>query len=216
MGTTWPNGTRAASERDAEQRHELRSALFGIEASAHGLSSRWTELTTVQINHLTTAMVDEVRRVRALLDGRAGEVLVFDLATAIAPALTAARASGQLVASAVPRGLQVHGCPDAARQVVVALLDNARRHAAGSPVELRTTRRDGVVTLFVEDRGPGIARRRCARVFERGVRGGGSGSGLGLFIARRLMTEHGGSIAARRRRGGGTTFVLCFRSADPR
>ena len=73
---------------------------------------------------------------------------------------------------------------------------------------------DGVVVLYVEDRGTGIpgpfARARASSAACCGD--DSAGSGLGLFIARRLMTEQGGSITVRSRPGGGTSFVLRFRS----
>ena len=111
-------------------------------------------------------------------------------------------------------GSRSHGRRDDTAQVVFTLLDNARKHAAivagrrprrGARRRRRrsTSRTDGI----------GIPARSCERVFERGVRGDDSaGSGLGLFIARRLMAEQGGSIAVRSRPGGGTSFVLRFRA----
>jgi two-component system OmpR family sensor kinase len=217
MGIRWADGPSAMFDHEAEQRHELRSALFGIEASAHGLSYAQADLTSTQINQLAQAMLHEVRRVRSMIEGRVSDAAAFDLATAIGPAIVSAQACGQQLQSDVPTGLFVDGCPETATQVVVALLENARRHAPGAPVELRASVRRGSVFLHVEDRGPGIAWRMRRRVFDRGIcRVGGNGSGLGLFIARRLMSEQGGTITARSRRGGGTSFVLRFRSADPR
>ncbi len=96
-------------------------------------------------------------------------------------------------------------------QVVLALLDNSRKHAPGSKVTLRVGDLDGAVVLYVEDRGPGIPAALRERVFERGARGDGSaGSGLGLCVAKRLMAEQGGTIECRSRRGGGASFVLRF------
>ena len=138
----------------------------------------------------------------------------FDLRMAIDPVISCARASGLSVLVSVPCGIAVVGRHDTTAQVVLGLLDNARRHAPGSPVVVRATVSRGAATLFVEDRGPGVPDAAPERIFERGVRGDQSvGSGLGLFIARRLMTEQGGSISVRRRTGGGASFVLRFRCA---
>jgi signal transduction histidine kinase len=117
----------------------------------------------------------------------------------------------------VPSGIAVDGEPDSAAEVVLALLDNARRHAAGSPVTVRAAVIGDAVELYVEDRGSGIPRRLRECIFDRGVRGGESdGSGLGLYIARRLMSEQGGSITVRSRRGGGTSFMLRFQRTRSR
>ena len=112
----------------------------------------------------------------------------------------------------LPPGVEVEGRRDSAAQVLVALLDNVRRHASLSPVEVRVAVLDDAVVVFVEDRGPGIPALLRRDVFEWGVCGEqSSGSGLGLHVAHRLMAEQGGSIAVRPRRGGGTSFVLRFR-----
>jgi signal transduction histidine kinase len=217
MSITWVDrGGRSDFHGLDERDHELRSALFGIEASAHGLSRYRDALTQLQVDELARALAGEVRRLRTLLQGGAAASAAFDLAEAIGPGLAAARAGGQEVRSSVAPGIGITGCRDSAAQVVVSLLDEARRHAPGSPVELRASQLCGSVTLYVEDRGPGICPSMLDRVFERGVCGeDSSGSGLGLFIARRRMTEMGGSIAAHRRLGGGASFVLRFRcSAD--
>jgi len=211
------DGSSTVFDHEAERRHELRSALFGIEASAHGLSYAQATLTRSQFDQLTSALVYEVRRVRSMIEGRVGGATTFDLASVIAPAIISAQASGQQVHCDVPSGLLVDGCADTATQVVVALLHNARRHAPGAPVEVHGYASRGAVHLAVDDAGPGIPWWLRRRVFERGVsRETSGGSGLGLFIARRLMTEQGGSITVRPRKGGGASFLLRFVSAEPR
>ena len=192
---------------EAELRHEARAALLGVEAAASGLTQHRL-LTAEQIDELSQGLVAEVRRLLALLDGRIREPETFDLHDAIAPVLTCASAEGLDVRSTVPRGIEVAGSADSTAQVVLALLTNAQRHAPGSPVEVRVSTADGVA-VYVEDRGPGVPESLQERVFERHMQVVGSdGSGLGLFIARRLMHDQGGSIAVEPRAGGGSSFVL--------
>lgn len=201
----------------AERDHELRSALFAIEASAVGLCEHRDQIGRRQVDELARGLASEARRLRALVEGRVGETTVFDLGDAVAPVIACARAAGDDIISSLPSGLIVRGGPDRTAQVVVALLDNARRHAPGSPVEVRAIGRCDVAELYVEDRGPGIAGRVPERVFGRGVRGDAStGSGLGLFIARRVMAAQGGSIGVESRPGGGASFVLRFQRVLPR
>jgi signal transduction histidine kinase len=200
----------------AERDHELRSALFGIEASASGLSQHRDQLSSTQVDELVAGLVAEIRRVRILFDGPAVTSSTFDLGDAIRPVVACARASGLDVTFFLPPGLAVEGCRERAAQVLVALLDNVRRHAASSAVELRVAVRDDVVDVYAEDRGPGIPAPVRCHVFERGVIGDeSSGSGLGLHIAHRLMTDQGGSISVRPRRGPSPSFVLRFRRPLP-
>ena len=207
---------RAIDWADSDAReHDLRAALFGIEASAEGLSRHREYLTELQFDELAHGLVEEVRRLRGLLEGRTSSSCSFDLGEAIGPVIACARASGLDVCSSVPRGIDVEGRRDSTAQVVLALLDNARHHAAPSPVEVWASVTGGTVTLHVEDRGRGVSGVPLERLFERGVRGDDStGSGLGLFMARRLMVEQGGSIAVRSRPGSGAAFVLRFRRAS--
>ena len=194
---------RVAVGEDAELRHEARAALLGIEAAATGLSRHRDLLSAEQIDELTHGLVAEIRRLRGLLDGRAVAQAKFDLRGAFLPVLTCARADGLDVRSSVPDGVEVVGIPDRAGQVLLALLTNAKIHAPGSPVEIRAIVANGEVSVYVEDRGPGIPASLQERVFERRMKAvGGDGSGLGLFIARQLMEEQDGSIDVEPERGG--------------
>lgn len=208
----------AAAERGTVSRlegrnDEVRAALFGLERSALGLSRRRDRLSARQFEMLTDGLVAEVRQLRAMLEGGSDAGGAFDLGDAIAPAIATARAAGLDVRSSLSWGIEVHGHRDSAAEVVLALLDNAREHAGRSPVDVRATVFAGAVELAVDDRGPGISGRSRQRLFDRDPRGEHS-LGSGLFIARRLMADQGGSIAYRARPGGGASFVLRFALAS--
>ena len=86
---------------------------------------------------------------------------------------------------------------DAFEQVLLNLLDNAIKYAAGGG-KLSVVLADRAIR--VRDQGPGIPAPLQAKVFDRFVRGddsltaGQPGSGLGLTIARRLMRDQGGDV----------------------
>ena len=83
---------------------------------------------------------------------------------------------------------------------------------AASPVEVRVAVFADVIDVFVEDRGQGIPARSAATCSSGACRRPTArGSGLGLHIARRVMTEQGGLDRRAPRPGGGTSFVLRFR-----
>jgi signal transduction histidine kinase len=203
---------RVVVAEDAELRHEARAALLGIEAAATGLSRHRDVLSVEQIDELAHGLVAEIRRLRGLLDSRAAAPATFDLREAFLPVLTCARADGLDVRSSLPRGIEVVGTPDRAAQVLLALLTNAKHHAPGSPVEIRAVVADDEVSVYVEDRGPGIPTSLHERVFERRMKAVGSdGSGLGLFIARQLMEEQHGCIDIEPHAGRGASLILRFR-----
>src|SRR5439155_23759525 len=82
--------------------------------------------------------------------------------------------------------------------VFANLIRNAIRHApAGTAVRLSAKKMGAAYRFEVADEGPGIAREHQARVFEKFYRvpgTSGAGAGLGLSIAREIVTAHGGEI----------------------
>jgi signal transduction histidine kinase len=178
---------------------------------ALALNEQRDRLPSGDVDQLALAIASEARRLRFMLAPRAKQCTDFDLAEAIRPAILMTRSLGVVVRDAVPAGTCVQGCRDDAAQVVLALFDNARVHAAPSPIDVRATSHVGTTTLYVEDRGPGITGIGSQAMFERG-RPGAHGSGLGLFIARRLIVELGGSLTVDRRPGGGASFALSLPS----
>ncbi|HET6311647.1 MAG TPA: ATP-binding protein [Candidatus Nitrosotalea sp.] len=85
-------------------------------------------------------------------------------------------------------------------QVLDNLLANADRFApAGTPITVEASRGEqGLATIRVSDRGPGVAAELRDRVFERFVRGDSKrdqGTGLGLAIVKGLVEAHAGSVA---------------------
>jgi two-component system sensor histidine kinase KdpD len=64
------------------------------------------------------------------------------------------------------------------------------------------------VEVVVADRGPGLPAGEEERIFEKFVRGAGTGRGvgLGLAICRAIVAAHGGRIWAENRTGGGAAF----------
>ncbi len=108
----------------------------------------------------------------------------------------------------------VNGDPRMLRRLVRNLLENARRHGAGSPVEARVIRgEDGGVKLCVEDRGPGVPEAERERIFEPFYRAASSkvseaGAGLGLALVRQIARRHGGEAQCLPRDGGGSRFEV--------
>jgi len=202
---------QAVHDAHAETRHEAHSALLGIEAAALSLSRHRALLTAADFDELTNGLVAEVHRLRSLIEERARQRSTFDLREVIVPVVSCLRADGLDVRSSIGPGIEVEGLREHTAQVLLSLLTNAKRHAPGSPVEVRAELGDEHVTVYVEDRGPGVPKSFQESVFQRGTQARGrEGSGLGLFISRRLMEEQNASISLESRPGGGSSFVLRF------
>jgi two-component system, OmpR family, phosphate regulon sensor histidine kinase PhoR len=112
--------------------------------------------------------------------------------------------------------------PDALRQMLTNLYDNALRHLPrGGRVAVTVEAaagNGGAVAVAVSDNGSGIPAEHLPRIFERFYRVDTSrsreqgGTGLGLAIVKHLVEAHGGKVAAESALSRGTTIRLVFPS----
>ena len=112
-----------------------------------------------------------------------------------------------------PKPVRVRADPDRLEQVFLNLLANAMEHAPGSEtIEVTVTTSDGHAEVVVRDHGKGIAAKDLRTIFEAYTRLGQPrqtpGLGLGLYVAREIVTAHGGEIEATSRMGKGTTLTV--------
>ena len=98
-------------------------------------------------------------------------------------------------------------------QVFVNLLSNAVEHAPTSPtIEVTVSKSGSTAVVEVRDHGPGIPAQVLPLLFLPYARLGhkpSSGLGLGLYLAREIVTAHGGTIEAESTVGQGT--AICVR-----
>jgi two-component system CheB/CheR fusion protein len=109
--------------------------------------------------------------------------------------------------------VHVRADPSRLEQVFQNLLINAIEHAPGSATIDVSVRRSGRrAEVVVRDHGEGIPADRLSTVFDAYARHGhpqrAAGLGLGLFVAREIVTAHGGEIEATSRAGEGTTMTV--------
>jgi signal transduction histidine kinase len=105
----------------------------------------------------------------------------------------------------------VTGDPRLLRRMVRNLLENARRHGGGSPVEVAVSSAGGEAELRVRDHGPGIPEPDFERVFEAFYRSGphhSGGAGLGLALVRTIARRHGGDAFCLAPHGGGALISV--------
>ena len=111
-----------------------------------------------------------------------------------------------------PSAVVGHWDPKRIEQVVVNLLSNAAKYAAGTPLHVRVQQVGKYAVLSVADRGKGISPDNQSKIFERFERvvtgSGISGLGLGLYIVKEIITAHRGDIHVESAVGQGATFVV--------
>jgi len=211
----------------ADVAHELRTPLTIIQGNLQAILDGVYPLAPGQI----AGIYDETRLLTRLVDD------LHDLALADAGKLRLDRAPVDPVALAqsaiehftpaaegagVRLELRAHGKvgpvegdADRLAQVLRNLLGNALRHTpAGGLVTVQVRQLADQVQLQVADTGSGISPEDLPHIFDRFYRSDksrsrpGGGAGLGLAIARQLVSAHGGQIEVESTPGEGTTFTV--------
>ncbi|HNM24884.1 MAG TPA: HAMP domain-containing sensor histidine kinase, partial [Saprospiraceae bacterium] len=111
---------------------------------------------------------------------------------------------------------EVPGDHDRLVQVVTNLLSNALKFAPQGNGEVTASlhRQHGLLVLRIQDNGPGIPPEKQDLIFEKFTQlsrretGKPEGSGLGLFITKTIVEQHGGSVRVQSRVGEGATFEV--------
>ncbi|MDT0705832.1 ATP-binding protein [Staphylococcus haemolyticus] len=100
-------------------------------------------------------------------------------------------------------------------QVLTNLIDNATRYTQpGDSISITTTTDDSYQSLYIKDTGSGISPEHLELVFDRFYKveasrtRGKQGTGLGLFICKMIIEEHGGTIKVESEVNKGTTFII--------
>jgi signal transduction histidine kinase len=105
--------------------------------------------------------------------------------------------------------------PDRIGQVVQNYVTNAFKYApSAEPIEVGVRAEEGGARVWVSDRGPGLAASDQERIWERFQRvegighqtGSRIGLGLGLFISKTIVEQHGGQVGIESTPGVGSTF----------
>lgn len=214
--------------------HELRSPMTVVAGIADILKRRGGALTALQVNELIdtlgrearrlTRLVSEVLDLEAIEQGKMElQIVEVDIAGLAREAVTDAGAADR-TDLVVGRGdAVVMADADRMKQVLLNLISNAVKFTddPSSPIRVKVTPETDAVLVSVKDQGPGISPEDQGRLFQRFTRLEGAtrrkpGSGLGLYLSRSIVEEHGGDVWAESKVGKGSTFSFRIpRTATP-
>jgi PAS domain S-box-containing protein len=121
---------------------------------------------------------------------------------------------GEVAGKVIKPLYYVYADPDRLREVITNLFDNAVKYTERGRVTLALTGNNNVVQLYVRDTGPGIPSDDIPHLFQKFYRVDSSatrtigGTGLGLFICRKIIELYGGRIWVESEVDKGSTFYI--------
>jgi signal transduction histidine kinase len=206
----------------------LRQPLSRIIANAETIGSELQGPIRENYAHYARDIVNAARHLSALVDD------LGDLEAIERPGFTTARdrielgdvgrrVAGLLALKAADHSIRIQSPAENEKvfaiaefrrtlQILLNLVNNAIRYSQdGTTVHIQIRAADDYCEISVADEGVGIAdadRERIFEKFERLGRSGDGGSGLGLYISRRLARAMGGDLTAGQAAGGGALFTL--------
>jgi len=185
--------------------HDLRTPMTRMRLRAEFLPEEEREAWLRDLDELDRIADDAIRLVREEVDPGAEEAVSLD--RLIREIATELGDTGLKVATGPLTGGTVRAAPLALKRALRNLIVNAATHGGGAFVG--TSAVAGSVIVTIEDEGPGIPEELLARVFEPFFRVDPArrksvpGAGLGLAIAREIITRFGGTIAIANRQPHG-------------
>jgi PAS domain S-box-containing protein len=209
--------------------HEFRTPLSSLNASVEFLLEEFNNLSRSEIETLLTSVYLSVTGLQTLIDNllesiqiEAGrfnvsmrptdlEKIINEANRVMSPLLNRRQ---QILHISLPDSLPKINCdPTRLIQVLVNLLSNASKYGPTQQsidVDVKQIN-GGMVRISVLDRGPGIPRQERKNIFQRYYRLGTKSSaqdgiGLGLWVVRVIIEEHGGSIGVEDTPEGGANF----------
>ncbi len=227
MSADVARGQRLREQMTADIAHDLRTPLSVLTGYLEGIREGVLDATpatidtmyaeAVQLQHLVedlrTLSMADAGRLRLQCETMGAAELLQGTRQAFLPLAEQAGVALEIELGDPPPDLDVD--PSRMRQVLANLVSNALQHTStGGHVKLSAHRQGGHAVLSVADDGAGIPADALPHIFERFYRvdasrsEGGSGSGLGLPIARSLVEAHGGTITAESEAGRGSTITV--------
>jgi two-component system sensor histidine kinase KdpD len=215
--------------------HDFRTPLTSIKASVTDLLSS-PSTQNPQQHELLTIINEECDRLNHLVEEaaemarlEAGEIELH-IETVSVPALVDSALQhmkkslgDRPVVLKVNEGLPaVRADMARAKDILVQLIDNAHLYSAKEqPITISAERTGEYVTFAVADRGPGIDSFEQGLVFDKFYRGRDQryqvrGTGMGLPIAKAIVSAHGGTISVTSQLGYGSVFSFTLPMADSR
>ncbi len=226
--------TRELQEAQAHVLHQEKMAAFGLLAAgiAHEVGNPLTSISSLiqmlqrrdpdaytkeklalisgQLERIQTTLRELVNFSRPASTVRTRVAIGEVLHEALNIAKYYKRTKGRQIVTEVPDNLPgVLGVRDQLVQIALNLILNATDATeTGGHIVVAVEMAGNLIAINVDDDGSGIAAEHQSKIFQPYFTTKKHGTGLGLFVSRKLVTDHGGTINAIARPGQGTRFSV--------
>ena len=207
--------------------HEFKTPLAVILTAAGGLRetgglrSEQLEMTdiietqTTRLSRLTTRLLRMARLDREEVKPRLEVINLYTLVTRLVDQYQNQEEDRVVSVKSSLTPVEVLADPELLNLALIQLLDNAVKYSQpGSAIAIDLDSEDGFADVRVKNEGRSIRPEEQERIFDRFYRGSDTehrapGTGLGLYVARKIVRAHGGTLELDRElSGGGTSFRL--------
>ncbi len=208
--------------------HEFKTPLATILAAAGGLREMGplapeqlemadtVENEAARLGRLTSRLLRTARLDREEIKPRMELIDITALVSHLAGHYPARSSDWPIVVTHQREAVDVRADPELLRLTLGQLIENACKYSQpGSIVKIEVARQDDFAAIRVSNTGSWIPNSERHRVFERFYRGSNarrstSGTGLGLYVARKIALAHGGALdlETAEHAGGDVTFCL--------
>uniref|UniRef100_A0A7V3RHE8 histidine kinase n=1 Tax=candidate division WOR-3 bacterium TaxID=2052148 RepID=A0A7V3RHE8_UNCW3 len=203
--------------------HEIKNPLNGLAIAAQRLKREFPA-ENEQYNQLLSMIIKEIDSMTKILNDfltlarpRIKEKREFNMSELI-------KEIGDLIRhqamekniryiERVDDGVSIKGSPEDIKRAIMNLLLNAIEAVSSESITqpqvfVALEKRKKNIIVKISDNGPGIPKQLLKKVFEPYFTTKKSGTGLGLFIAHKIIQEHNGRISIKSQEGKGTAFTI--------
>lgn len=208
--------------------HQLKTPMAALKMSYELTQS--TELTEEEKDEFTAREAEEVAKLETLLDSfvhlsrlEADMIRISPVRASLRSTLTQAVSSVYM--KAYRRNIDISMEEFEDRQILhdpkwtgeafVNILDNAVKYSGeGTKITIKVTELVSYIMIEVEDEGIGIPSGEMHKIFQRFFRGESEkvkamdGSGVGLYLSRKILEDQGGTISVRKGQRSGSDFIV--------
>jgi signal transduction histidine kinase len=205
--------------------HELRSPLTSVKGFSATLLGRWDRFSDEQRYELIEAIHADAERMGRIvsevldlarlesdrLELHRRQIELKDVAVKAAEHVARLPGSDRIQVE-VPEDLIAHVDGERIEHVLTNLIENAVKFSEKGPITVSGKKVDGMVQVTVTDSGVGVEADRLGSIFlgpgPTGQVATPLGTGLGLYLSRKLVQAHGGTLEVDSTEGEGSTFTM--------